>query len=73
MVDYIHKNKDRYGVEAICRILPIAGSTYYRTLDLTVNPEHRAKRDLKSGNRLKLQSVKFYKSLQHHIDLYCYG
>ena len=46
MVDFIHNNKDRYGVEAICRILPIAPSTYYRTLDLTVNPEHRAKRDL---------------------------
>lgn len=46
MVDFIHNNKDQYGVEAICRILPIAPSTYYRTLDLTVNPEHRAKRDL---------------------------
>ena len=34
MVDFIHNNKDRYGVEAICRILPIAASTYYRTLDL---------------------------------------
>ncbi len=46
MVDFIHNNKQLYGVEAICRILPIAPSTYYRTLDLTVNPEHRAKRDL---------------------------
>jgi len=46
MVDFIHNNKDRYSVDAICRILPIAASTYYRTLDLTVNPEHRAKRDL---------------------------
>ena len=46
MVDFIHNNKELYGVEAICRILPIAPSTYYRTLDLTVNPEHRAKRDL---------------------------
>ena len=46
MVDFIHNNKDRYGVEAICRILPIAASTYYRTLDLADNPEHRAKRDL---------------------------
>ncbi len=24
MVDFIHNNKDRYGVDAICRILPIA-------------------------------------------------
>ncbi len=34
MVDFIHNNKELYGVEAICRILPIAASTYYRTLDL---------------------------------------
>ncbi|MFP0377021.1 MULTISPECIES: IS3 family transposase [Acinetobacter calcoaceticus/baumannii complex] len=46
MVDFIHNNKDRYGVEAICRILPIAASTYYRALDFVDNPEHRAKRDL---------------------------
>ncbi len=45
-MDFIHNNKALYAVEAICRILPIAASTYYRTLDLTVNPEHRAKRDL---------------------------
>ncbi|MCK8639827.1 IS3 family transposase [Acinetobacter schindleri] len=51
MVDFIHNNKDRYGVDAICRILPIAASTYYRTLDLADEKhrfarEHRAKRDL---------------------------
>ena len=46
MVDFIHNNKARYGVVAICRILTIAASTYYRTFDLADNPEHRAKRDL---------------------------
>ncbi|EKU52011.1 HTH-like domain protein, partial [Acinetobacter nosocomialis] len=46
MVDFIHNNKALYGVEAICRILPISASTYYRTLDIAENPEHRAKRDL---------------------------
>ncbi|EZQ00967.1 MerR family transcriptional regulator, partial [Acinetobacter sp. Ver3] len=51
MVDFIHNNKDRYGVDAICRILPIAASTYYRTLDLVDEKhcfarEYRAKRDL---------------------------
>ncbi|MFW1806114.1 IS3 family transposase, partial [Acinetobacter baumannii] len=46
LVDFIHNNKVLYGVEAICRILQIAPSTYYRTLDLCENPEHRAKRDL---------------------------
>ena len=43
MVDFIHNNKALYGVDAICRILPIAASTYYRTLDLVNNPEFRAK------------------------------
>ena len=46
MMDFIHNNKDRYGVNVICRILPIAASTSYRMLDLIVNPEHQAKRDL---------------------------
>ncbi len=51
MVDFVHNNKDLYGVEAICRVLPIAPSTYYRTLDLADEKhcfarEHRAKRDL---------------------------
>ncbi len=41
MVDFIQNNKDRYGVEAICRILPIAASTYYRALDLVDNPVGR--------------------------------
>ena len=51
MVDFIHNNKDLSGVEAICKILPIVASTYYRTLDLVDEKhrfarEHRAKRDL---------------------------
>jgi putative transposase len=29
MIAYIHAYKDRYGVEPICRMLPIAPSTYY--------------------------------------------
>ena len=29
MVDYIDRHKDRFGVEPICRQLPIAPSTYY--------------------------------------------
>jgi len=29
MIAYIHGHKDRYGVEPICRVLPIAPSTYY--------------------------------------------
>lgn len=46
MVDFIQDNKVLYGVEAICNILPIAPSMYYRQLNLTNNPEKRSKRDL---------------------------
>ncbi len=46
MVDFIQSNKALYGVEAICKILPITPSTYYWQLDLTENPEKRSKRDL---------------------------
>jgi putative transposase len=29
MIAYIHANRDRFGVEPICRVLPIAPATYY--------------------------------------------
>jgi putative transposase len=29
MIAYIDRNKDRFGVEPICRVLPIAPSTYH--------------------------------------------
>jgi hypothetical protein len=63
MVDFIHNNKDRYGVDAICRILPIAASTYYRTLDLADNPEHRAKRDLHDEHHAE-QIKRIWKKVQ---------
>ena len=30
MITYIDQHKDRYGVEPICQLLPIAQSTYYQ-------------------------------------------
>jgi putative transposase len=30
MIAYIDQHKDRYGVEPICRVLPIAPSTQHR-------------------------------------------
>ena len=48
MVDYIDQHKDRYGVEPICDVLPIAPSTYFDHKDKQRNPEKRsarAKRD----------------------------
>lgn len=44
MVDFIDKNKQEYGVEPICRYLPIASSTYYKVKELEAYPEKRSKR-----------------------------
>ena len=40
MVDFIDDHKPQYGVEPICRVLPIAPSTYYRAKELEENPEN---------------------------------
>jgi putative transposase len=43
MIAYINQNRHRYGVEPICRLLPIAPSTYH---DATRRPSSaRALRD----------------------------
>jgi len=44
MVDFIDDHKQQYGVEPICRVLPIALSTYYRAKELEENPEKRSQR-----------------------------
>lgn len=43
MMNFIQSNKSLYGVDTICKILPIATSTYYRALYLVAHPEHGAK------------------------------
>ena len=43
-MDFIHRNKTLYGVESICRVLPIAPSTYYRHAQRLKQPDLRAKR-----------------------------
>jgi len=35
MVLYVDDHKDRFGVEPICQVLPIAPSTYYEQKALT--------------------------------------
>jgi len=47
MVSYIDDYKDRYGVEPICRVLPIAPSTYYETKARQRDPERRAPRAIR--------------------------
>jgi transposase InsO family protein len=44
MVAFIDEHKDRYGVEPICRVLPIAPSTYFRHRLLDRDPSRRAVR-----------------------------
>ena len=45
MIAYIHANRDRFGVEPICRVLPIAPSTYHQHSERP--PSARALRDAK--------------------------
>ena len=44
MVKFIDDEKEKYGVEPICRILPIAPSTYYRIKDEQESPEKQSRR-----------------------------
>ncbi len=44
MVQFIDDYRGSYGVELICRVLPIAPSTYYRAKDLSDNPQKRSLR-----------------------------
>jgi len=44
MVQFIDENKSIYGIPAICRVLPIAPSTYYRAKELELSPEKRSQR-----------------------------
>ena len=44
MVKFIDDEKDKYGALSICRILPIAPSTYYRIKDEQDNPEKQSRR-----------------------------
>ena len=46
MVSFIDQYKELYGVEPICKELPIAPATYYRWKDQIKHPEKRSKRAL---------------------------
>jgi putative transposase len=48
MIMFIDDHREHLGVEAICKVLPIAPSTYYHHKSIELNPEKasaRAKRD----------------------------
>lgn len=44
MVSFIDQEREGYGVESICEVMPIAPSTYYRCKYLDVYPEQRCQR-----------------------------
>ena len=44
MVDFIDEHRGEYGVEPICRVLPIAPSTYYAACAKRREPERRSAR-----------------------------
>ncbi len=57
MIAFIDEHRNQYGVEPICKVLPIAPSTYYRCRRLRLNPElrsQRAKRDEQLSEDIKL-------------------
>jgi transposase InsO family protein len=44
MISFIDDHRGAYGVEPICRVLPIAPSTYYEHIAKRANPERRSER-----------------------------
>jgi putative transposase len=64
MIAFIDDHKDRFGVEPICRLLPIAPSTYYQHSKR--RPSARALRDAK----LKVEIRRVY---QENFGVYGLG
>jgi len=58
MVAFIDQHREQYGVEPICKLLPIAPSTYHRCKQLEHFPEKRSDRDLRDkGLLVEIQRV----------------
>ena len=56
MIAFINDHREEFGVEPICRVLPIAPSTYYVHIAIARNPERasdRAKQDAKDLEDIK--------------------
>ena len=47
MVGFINDHRETYGVESICRVVPIARSTYYRHRARHLDPTRRAARTVR--------------------------
>jgi putative transposase len=58
MVSYIDAHRDRFGVESICRVLPIAPSTYHRHRQHHADPARRSARAQRDDTlRVEIQRV----------------
>ena len=58
MVSFIDDHRDQYGVEPICRVLPIAPSTYFAVKAREVDPTLRSRRAIRDGElRVEIQRV----------------
>ena len=56
MVSFIEEHREVFGVEPICRVLPIAPATYYARVAILRNPElasDRAKSDVIDREEIK--------------------
>ena len=61
MVEFIDQERESYGVEPICRVLPIAPSIYHRCKHLAVNPEQRCER-VKRDEKLIVDIIRVYEN-----------
>ncbi len=58
MVRYIDDHRDRFGVEPICAVLPIAPSTYFRHKGQQADPTQRSTRAGRDDElRVEIQRV----------------
>jgi putative transposase len=65
MVSYIDAHRDRFGVESICRVLPIAPSTYHRHRQQQAVPARRSAR-AQRDDTLRLEIQRVYDE-HHHV------
>ena len=58
MVNFIDEHREAYGVEPICKVLPIAPSTYYDHRRKRDEPERRSSREKRDAElKSKIQRV----------------
>jgi len=58
MVEFIDRHRDEYGVGPICKVLPIAPSTYHHHKLLECQPERRSRREKRDeGFRAEIERV----------------